>query len=282
MKQRRLPLLMLATTTAASIVLHAQNVPRLSDAEREEFLRTAKITKTKSAPKGITNTQRVTMTDVKITHDAHVQCIDESKREFKTDRGTEINFRDTYQFNIAAYRLARMLGIENVPVTVERRVSGTSCAVDWWVDDVKFDEATRRKEKRQAPDPAIWNNQMNVVRVFDQLIYNVDRNLQNLLILNNWDVVMIDHSRTFRTMHTLENPKNLTRIDRILLANLRAMDKRAVQQQLAPYVGKNEIEGVMARRDLIVKFFDNAIKSKGETAVLYDLQTIKSAAGVRQ
>jgi hypothetical protein len=282
MRRIGLPLLVLAATTAAPVVLRGQDAPKLSDAEQEEFLRTAQITKTKSAPKGITNTQRVTMSDGKLTHDAHVQCIDESKQEFKTDRGTEINFRDSYRFNIAAYRLARMLGIENVPVTVERRVSGQTCAVDWWVDDVQFDEATRRKKKLEAPNPATWNNQMHVVRVFDQLIYNVDRNLQNLLILNNWDLVMIDHSRTFRMMHTLENPKNLVRIDRTLLANLRALDKGAVEKQLMPYLGKNEIEGVMARRDLIVKFFDNAIKSKGETAVLYDLQRIKSAAAVRQ
>src|SRR5205823_9361603 len=126
---------------------------KLSDAEQEQFLKTAKITTTHAAKKGVTNTTRVTMTDGAMTHDAHVQCIDESKHEFKTDRGTELNFRDSYKFNIAGYRLARMLGIENTPVYIERKVGGKSCSVSWWVDGVMMDEATRKQKKMEAPNP---------------------------------------------------------------------------------------------------------------------------------
>jgi hypothetical protein len=251
-------------------------VPKLSDSEQEQFLKVAKIIQTKQASKGVTGTTRVTMTDGKITHDAHVQCIDESKHEFKTDRGTELNFRDTYKFNIAAYRLARLLGIENLPVTVERKVQGKSCSVDWWVDGVMMDEAKRKEKKMNAPDAEAWNNQMYVVRVFDQLIFNVDRNLTNLLILKNWDIVMIDHSRSFRLFHTLQNPKNLVKCDRTLLQNLRALNKDDVAKALIPYCTKTEVEAVMARRDVIVKFFDDRIKQNGEAAVLYDVHQVRN------
>jgi hypothetical protein len=257
---------------------------KLSDAEQEQFLSKAKILKSKAASKGITGSQRVTMSDGGLTHDAHVQCIDESKHEFKTDRGTELNFRDSYKYNVAAYRLDRLLGIGNVPVAVERKVGGKTCAVDWWVDDVMMDEAGRKQKKLEAPDPEAWNQRMYVVRVFDQLIFNVDRNLQNLLILKNWDIVMIDHSRSFRLHHTLENGKNLAKCDRTLLANLRALDKDQVKQRLMPYLTKGELDAVMARRDVIVKFFDGQIKEKGEAAVLYDLPANKvtaAAAGSR-
>jgi hypothetical protein len=251
---------------------------QLSDADMEAFLKTAKMGRSTPAKKGVTNTTRVTMSDGKLTHDAHVQCINEAKHEFKTDRGTELNFKDSYKFNVAAYRLSRLLGIQNLPVTVERKVGGKTCAVDWWVDDVMMDEATRKQKKMDAPNPDAWNNQIYVMRVFDQLIYNVDRNLTNLLILKNWDIVMIDHSRSFRLQHTLENPKNLGRIDRTLLANLRSLDKNAVQEALTPFCTKSEIESVMIRRDLIVQFYDNQVKEKGESAVLYDLGTIKTVA----
>jgi len=274
-------LIALATLLLVPRALSAGNTPKLTDAEMEDFLKTAKIGKSTSAKKGITNTTRVTMSDGRITHDAHVQCIDESKHEFKTDRGTELNFKDTYRFNIAAYRLSRMLGIENLPVTVERKVGGKTCAVDWWIDDVMMDEATRKQKKIEAPNPNAWNEQIYVMRVFDQLIYNVDRNLTNLLILNNWDLVMIDHSRSFRLQHTLENPKNLGRIDRTLLANLRALDKATVQKNLMPYCSKSEVESVMARRDVIVKFFEDQIKEKGEPAVVYDLGKVKSMTAHR-
>jgi hypothetical protein len=212
------------------------------------------------------------MTDGKITHDAHVQCIDESKATYKTDRETILNFKDSYKFNIAAYKLDRLLGIGNIPVTVERSVRGKSCAVDWWVDNVMMDEADRRKKKMDAPDPTTWNEQMYVVRVFDQLIANFDSNLTNLLILKNWDLVMVDHSRSFQLYHTIREPKNLVKCDRALLRNMRALDKAAVTKALMPYLTKAECEAVMARRDLMVKFFDNQVREKGEDAVLYDVR----------
>jgi hypothetical protein len=257
-------------------VFAQDSAPKLGDLECEQFLRSAKIIKSKNASKGVTGTTRVTLSDGKLTHDAHVQCIDESKHQFTTDRGTELNFKDSYKFNIAAYRLSRLLGIRNLPVTVERKVGGKTCAVDWWVDEVMMDEATRKSKKMDAPNIEAWNDQMYVVRIFDQLIYNVDRNLTNMLILKNWDLVMIDHSRSFRLMHALENPKNLVKCDRTLLQNLRALDAETVQKQLVPYCTRTEIAGVMARRDVIVKYFEDQVKEKGEGAVLYDLGTIRS------
>ena len=269
----------LAILASPASRLFAQDNPsplQLSESQKEEFLRNGRIVKTKSASKGVTGTTRVTLTDGSLTHDAHVQCIDESKHEFVSDRGTELNFKDSYRFNIAAYRLSRLLGIENLPVTVERRVGGKACAIDWWVDDVMMDEAGRKAKKMQAPDTDSWNNQMYVVRVFDQLIYNVDRNLTNLLILKNWDIVMIDHSRSFRLMHTLENSKNLIKCDRTLLENLRALNKAEVAARLMPYCNRLEVDAVMARRDVIVQFFADKVKEQGEGAVLYDLHRIKN------
>jgi len=76
----------------------------------------------KTLSKGITQSLRVTLSDGRLTHDAHVQTIDERRTEFRTDRGTELNFRDSWKFNVAAYRLARMLGIEDmVPMSVPRQ-----------------------------------------------------------------------------------------------------------------------------------------------------------------
>ena len=264
-----------ADATAASAP-----APTLTDAEKEAFLRSAKITKSKQAAKGVTGSTRVTMTDGTITHDAHVQCIDESKHEFVTDRGTELNFKDTYKFNIAAYRLSRMLGLSNLPVTLERKVAGKTCAVDWWVDNVMMDEAGRKQKKMESPDVNSWNQQMYVVRVFDQLIHNVDRNLTNLLILKDWTIVMIDHSRSFRLSHTLENPKNLVMCERTLLKNLRALDKETAHKRLLPYCTKGEVDAMLIRRDVIVRFFDDQVQAKGESAVLYDLPspTVSAAA----
>ena len=59
--------------------------------------------------------------------------------------------------------------------------------------------------------------------------------------------------------------------DRKLLASMRKLDQETLDEQLQPFLTKSEIKALLARRDLIVKFFDNAVKEKGEAAVLYDL-----------
>jgi hypothetical protein len=110
---------------------------------------------------------------------------------------------------------------------------------------------------------------MYVVRVFDQLIYNTDRNLQNLLIDPDWRIWMIDHTRAFRLYTTLMEKKDLVMCDRQLLAKLRTLNA----QMLSPlngYATGMEIKGLLSRRDKIVKFFDDQIAAKGEAAILYD------------
>ena len=251
----------------SAVPLRAQDPATLTVEQKEEFLRTAKITKEKSAKKGITDTQRVTMSDGKLSHDASVQRIDDHKDVFQGQDGTsEFNFKDTWKFNVAAWKLARLLGIDDMmPPYVERKFKGDGASYSWWVDNVMMDEEDRTKKNITAPDLDAWNQEMYVVRVFDQLIYNTDRNLTNLLIDKDWHIWMIDHSRSFRMRHDLRNEKNLVQCDRALLAKMKALDAATLKKQLSPYVNSEEIKGLLARRDLIVKFFEN----KGPGA-LYD------------
>ena len=98
-------------------LLHAADA--LTPQQKEDFLTKAKITQSKEAKKGVTGTSRVTLTDGTVTHDASVQTIDESKQFFLN----EIGFKDSYKFNIAGWKLARLVGIEDmVPPSVRRNL----------------------------------------------------------------------------------------------------------------------------------------------------------------
>ena len=77
----------------------------LTPDQKEEFLTKAKITNSKEAKKGVTGTFRVTLSDGTVTHDASVQTIDDYKQSFLN----EIGFKDTYKFNIAGWKLARLV-----------------------------------------------------------------------------------------------------------------------------------------------------------------------------
>jgi hypothetical protein len=253
----------------------AQQAPQSDPAkwsreQKTQFLLTAKIIRQRAASDGITGSLRATLQNELGTHDAHIQAIDEYKPRYETPLGTQINFKDTYKFNIAAYILDRILDLNLIPVTVERKVGGKTSAVTWWIDDVMTNERDRLKDKVTPPNPEKWNEAMYVVRVFDQLIANTDRNLGNIIITKNWDMWMIDHTRAFRTYHDLLEAKNLVKCDRALLQALRDLNKPVLKQQMGRYMTGMEIDGLLARRDKIVKFFDEKIAAEGENAVLYD------------
>lgn len=244
---------------------------RPSRAEMEEFLLTATIVSHRYIGYGVTDSQRALLRNGAMEHEAHIQTIDEAKNTFNGGRTTEINFKDRCSYNVAAYRLDKILDLNMVPVSVERHAFGKTAAVTWWVDDKLMDETDRFKHKLRAPDQDFWNQQMWAVRVFDQLIFNTDRNLGNLVIDKSWRIWMIDHTRAFRINNRLENPKQLGKCDRRLLAAMRKLNQSTLDQELIPYLSKSEIRALLRRRDRIVQFFDELTAAQGESVVLYDL-----------
>jgi hypothetical protein len=246
----------------------AENPPvssAISRTEKEEFLAKAEIVKSKHVSTGLTGTLRVTLTDGRLTHDASVQTIDEAKTAYQTARGTELNFRDTYVHNMAAYKLDQLIGLNMIPVTVVRKFKGNNASYTWWVDDVLMMELDRHKRKMEPPDLEAWNRQMHIVRLFDQLIYNMDRNLGNLLIDKAWQLWMIDHTRAFRTFRELKDARNLVRCERKLLGRLKELDDDTISREFENFLKPEELKALLARRDVIVRIFEQ----KGESA-LYD------------
>ncbi len=257
----------------AATALQKSNVSadRLTREQMEQFLLTARVVGQRPAGKGITNTKRLVLTDGTYTHDAHVQDIDIYKAEYKTKEGIEKNFRDSYKYNIAAYRLDKLMDLNIVPVCVPREIDGKPSAMDWWVDNVQFDEEGRRDKQIEPPDPNAWTRQLNVIRDFDQLIWNEDRNQGNLLIDKSWRLWAIDHSRSFRDNPTLRDPKVLRRTSSKFLSSMKALNQQALETTLMPYITRENIQGLLARRDILVKFFEDEINSKGSDAVLVDM-----------
>jgi hypothetical protein len=245
-----------------------------SDAEREAFLLEAQVVETRDAPGGVTNSTRATLRHGAFVHDAHIQIHDEHKSQLSLRSGLEMDFRDSWRNNVAAYRLDRLMGLGMVPVTVVRRDdrSYKMASFTWWVDDVLMTEKERYEKKIGAPDGAGWNRQMFVVQLFDQLIYNFDRNLGNLLIDKDWTVWMIDHTRAFKIFKDLKNERSLADwCEKDVLLGLRALEKPTLQKAMQGVLTEGQIDALLARRDKIVKAYERKIAAKGEAWVLYDL-----------
>jgi hypothetical protein len=250
----------------------ASGAAAMDDAAKERFLLEARVVRTRSTSKGVTLSQRATLSLDGFEHDAQIQTIEEHETLAHLDGGSEIDFRDSYRNDVAAYRLDRALGLGMVPVTVLRSYESKPSAFTWWVDDVRMDEKEHLKKKLHAPDVQRWNCQIFVVRVFDQLIYNFDRNLENLLIDGDWRIWMIDHTRAFKIFKKVKNEKALgTHCERHLLAALRRLDEPSLEEKMHALLSRAQIEALLARRDQIVAYYDARIADLGEQAVLYDL-----------
>jgi len=259
-----------AVCLAVPAIVAAADEPNLTKEQMKQFLLTAKVVNGKHTSKGITSPWRLTLSDGALTHDGAFQTIDEHKTMTQMASGvTELNFVDSYKYNIGAYILAEMLGFDDMmPVTVERKWQGNSGALAWWLP-VKMDEAERVKRKIDPPDPDAWNKQMYKVRVFDELVYDTDPNLTNVLIGEDWKIWRIDFTRAFRLHKNLQDPKNLVRCDRQLFENLKKLDGAELEQKTKHYLTKSEVQAVVARRDKIVAYFQQLIAQKGESEVLY-------------
>ncbi len=249
----------------------------LTRAEQEEFLLKASIVSERPRNK---YQSRITLDDGKRKHDANVE----------TEDGTTATQRN-YRFNVSAYELDKVLELNFLPPSIERAVNGRQASVTWWVDNVAMAEVDRRKKKIEPPDPQSWHQQMQAVRLFDELTANPYRNVGpkhpspagrdegpppdyewgELLITRDWKLWLIDHTATFRTRKRLEHPQSLTQCDRALLRKLRQLNKEAFKQKLGKYLSSEQLDALEIRRQLLVKHFDELIATKGESAVLYDL-----------
>jgi hypothetical protein len=248
----------------------------LSLAEQEEFLLTAQITEVRDVKIGVTGTRRATLTDGRVVHDASVQTVDESHSRYETSRRIEFNFRDYWGYNVAAYRLGVLLGLDMIPPSVVRRHRLEKASFTWWVDDVAMDERERSRRKLQPVDARYHTDQVHVMRVFDELIANTDRNQGNMLFDTRWKLWMIDHSRAFRLAEGLRSAGKIHRCERTLLARLRGLTREMLAERMEGVLTRAEQASLLKRRDELVAH----VERLGPTA-LYDLRRPTEAAPVR-
>ncbi len=255
----------------APVAGQAVRAPR-TPAAQEAFLEKAEIVGARQIGKGVTNPWRLTLRDGEFVQDAAFQDVDAHKDEVRFRSGrSERDFRDYYGYNIAAYRLARMLGYDDlVPVSVERVWKGRRGAVTWWVDK-KWDEDERQKEGAQPPDVPAWERQLYRSRAFTALVADTDRNLGNQLVTADFHLWLIDFTRAFRHTMELKTPTLLRRIDRRFYERLKALKDEDVEASLSAWLDPQAVKALLARRDAMVEHFAVLADQRGDqSAVFYE------------
>ena len=241
----------------------------------EDFLKTAKVVAQKqlTGELAVTNPWVLTLEKDGVQH----------KAVWKNIFGERIKgFKETWKGEIAAYRLSRALGLNMVPPTVEREFQGDRGSCQLWVDFWKNLETIYEKKLNPPGIKALYfARDICLQRAFDNLLYNVDRHQRNYLFMEDWRMILIDHSRTFGTakkaktdlIYDEKNKENskfiMETLPRPFYEALKALTAESVRAIVGEYLTDEEIAAVMARRDLIIAWLDNRIAKLGEDKVLY-------------
>ena len=200
---------------------------------------------------------------------------------WKDIQGQQRGFMEGWQYEIAAYRLDKFLGLNMVPPTVEKKFRGRSGSCQLWID-TKMDIRTKVQQNIPVPEEhAISFERAGYLQqAFDNLIGNIDRHMGNVLITEDWRAILIDHSRAFRTeaqynkqllFKDLSDEQNfiMKELPRTFVEKLKLLDFDLTKQIVGPYLNGEEIRKLIERKELLLEYIEKRIQKFGENAVLY-------------
>jgi hypothetical protein len=177
-------------------------------------------------------------------------------------------FRDDFTFELAAYRMSRLLGLDRVPPTAAREIDGRKGSLQLWIED-STTEADLIESGRATMDAA-RHLQRQTMLVFDNLIYNFDRHQNNMLYDRDGRLWFIDHTRSFKRLAELPDRERIAVCQRDLFERLRTIDEATLKSELQPYLGPLELKALFQRRKLLVEHFEKLIAERGEERVLLE------------
>jgi hypothetical protein len=249
--------------------VEGEPLPIQAKAELEEFLRTAKVVKSKKTKHGRFGVRRLQLEkDGVVAHAAGRMMDTEDRKRRMKDREVWF-FRDHYIHEPAAYALSELLGLGMVPPAVQRSVKGKPASVQLWVEKGMI-ELEREKKKIQPPDSKRYMLQLYQMHVFDNLINNIDRNLGNIVIDPDWRLWLIDHSQAFIRDKKLGAPQTVRRVERRFWERLRSVSDEELDAAIEPYLGGPERAALLERRRLLVELIEGKIEMLGEDGILFD------------
>ncbi len=275
----RAALFLLLSAGAGILSVYAQFTPE-EIAERpqwEQFLETAEITRAEEIGEGVTRPFRLYL---KKGDSEWSAC-------WKNPSGIQGGFPEGWQYEIAAYRLDKLIGLNMIPPAVERQFEGKDGALVYWVTGVRSLLEIEEK-KIEKPEWALksMDDRKYITRAWDCLIANEDRTQQNVLYTTkDWRTILIDHSRAFRStkpfteklmfgrnglkMAADGGPYLIRRLPRWFVDKVRALDVKSIKQAVGPYLTDKEIDAIVKRKPLLLAEIEAMIKASGEDKVIY-------------
>jgi hypothetical protein len=170
----------------------------MSDAEIEEFLRTAEV-KRLEALAGSSDGRRLATLEQDGRRLLAVFNARDTAPGLRARRWTpRVEHAERFIHEVAAYRLDRLLELEMVPVTVERQIGDEAGALRLWIEN-GFSEHERRQRPVPFRGDCDLQAEYELMGVFDVLILNPSPQLGLLRYDPGWTFWLMDQSRAFGT-----------------------------------------------------------------------------------
>jgi hypothetical protein len=248
-------------------------LPFQDHATIREALHSATVISREKIGRGVGGAEKLVLEHGGTRFHAAFRTVDVTKRPPPSGGATRptMKYRDAAIFEVAAYELSELLGVGRVPPAVERRIGDVDGSVQIWLEGAAPEVVLVEQGALKPPDQAQWRRQKQVMRVFDSLIANTDRNQGNLLIDDEWNIWLIDHTRAFRRSTRLLYVDRLDTCERRLWVALNEVDENTLTQRLDPYLERLEVTNLLRRRLHLIRHFEQLIERNGEAAVLFDL-----------
>lgn len=227
------------------------------EAAFEAQLTTAAIVKMEAVPTGVTKPQRGTLAAGGPAARFAWKALPPQRRG---------GFAESYKAEVAAYHLDRLLGLHMVPPVVERTIDGRVGAAVLWIDNAIPWDTNRPPH---GPEPE-WSKQISRMKLFDQLIGNIDRNQGNLLYDRDWHLFLIDHSRAFTARTSTGGIAAINTVDREVWQRMDALTTEDLEGALGAWLTPAERTALLTRRDRMRKAIAQLVRQKGAARVFLE------------
>jgi hypothetical protein len=226
--------------------------------EYESFLKNAGIVRMDEIPVGVTKPIRCYFAPGGLVESMAFKSI---------KPGYQTGYWESYKSEMAAYELDKLLDLQMIPPTVEKRVKGDLGAAVMWVSPVRSFKQMGGPPTPPAEHVDSWNRQIAKAKMFDNLINNKDPNLGNWLVDPAWNLILIDHTRAFAPGKDMVHKMN--RIDKGLWERMLQLDLTSLKPALDPYLDGGQVKDILQRRDRMKKEIDKMAAERGEANVFF-------------
>lgn len=239
----------------------------------EAYLKTARIVGSLqiTGPEAVTEPWKLTLSDGAVTRFGL----------WKNPEGRLRGYLEGWKTEIAAYNLDKMLDLNMVPPTVERLFNEAPGSIQLWIEsEMSLKKYLQGGVERPPSTDRNWNRAFYLQRAFDNLIANEDRHASNILITKDWRVILIDHSRCFRTtrrfttglLYSAQSPggdRSMKELPRAFVEKIKALTFDSIKAAVGGTLTSDQVRATLKRRDLMLADIDRLVQKNGEDRVLY-------------